>query len=397
MTAKTPKSTGKDNKVDAPKVYAVTGTVQTSDFAIYQSKSEVIADVLKSAKTIKDIHDKIKPVLVRQAVSGVGTVSHKLSNEDLKKIQSGNGKPSALPAEPNIFRRDIASLYPGFDTVVITGTIKFVNNYAAPTMSSSAPYTDSHKEFVKAYVAKYGLTTLIQKHLANIYNNRILWRNQYGLPVGLFIRLRSVAIDRVFDEKEESLVELATLVAEQLEQKKVVILDVASAVIVGDSAEVFPSQPFTSKSDKADDKEKDDGKEKEDSAEDSAESDKSVQKSKDNPTKGKEDPPSIGRQLSTVTRESGEKQVILHSQKVGNALRCIDTWYDPDTPDAEPISVSVYGSVPPLREAHRITNNNYFYGYFTPAGFASVIEDESKAHYVMSMLIKGGVFNESSK
>jgi len=90
----------------------------------------------------------------------------------------------------------------------------------------------------------------------------------------------------------------------------------------------------------------------------------------------------------------------MHSQKIGNALRSIDTWYPEfnDTSGAGPIAIEPYGAVTNMGRAYRTPKEKQdFYTFFD--GFArgeklDRVEDE---HYVMAVLVRGGVFGESDK
>ena len=91
-------------------------------------------------------------------------------------------------------------------------------------------------------------------------------------------------------------------------------------------------------------------------------------------------------------------QAAMHSQKIGNALRTIDTWYGEESQSEQwPIAIEVYGSVTNEGCAHRTSDEgrNDFYSlfdqYFTNQDMGSEFSDEQK-HYVMAMLIRGGIF-----
>jgi len=92
----------------------------------------------------------------------------------------------------------------------------------------------------------------------------------------------------------------------------------------------------------------------------------------------------------------------LHSQKVGNALRTVDTWYprgEDDGADTGPIAVEPYGSVTTQGKAYRQPKAKAdFYSLLD----AWVLKDQPPAdagnrHFVMATLIRGGVFGESDK
>ena len=79
----------------------------------------------------------------------------------------------------------------------------------------------------------------------------------------------------------------------------------------------------------------------------------------------------------------------MHSEKIGNALRTIDTWYTDDT-NTRAIAVEPYGSVTSRGEAHRISKND-FYTLFHKWLKDGEIPVEQQ-HYVIATLIRGGVF-----
>ena len=89
----------------------------------------------------------------------------------------------------------------------------------------------------------------------------------------------------------------------------------------------------------------------------------------------------------------------MHSQKIGNALRTIDTWYPSYGEEGVgPIAVEPYGAVTNLGKAFRSPSDKKdFYTLFDKYSAGSPFDSEEDAHYVMSVLIRGGVFGQSSK
>jgi CRISPR-associated protein Csy3 len=84
----------------------------------------------------------------------------------------------------------------------------------------------------------------------------------------------------------------------------------------------------------------------------------------------------------------------LHSQKVGNAIRTIDTWY-PEVDELGPIAVEPYGSVTTRGKAYR-----------QPARATTLLPARQldhqgqepateQQHFVIATLIRGGVFGEA--
>jgi len=91
----------------------------------------------------------------------------------------------------------------------------------------------------------------------------------------------------------------------------------------------------------------------------------------------------------------------MHSQKLGNALRSIDTWYT-DFDDAEktagPIAIEPYGAVTNLGKAYRTPKDKQdFYTFFDKWARGAALDRVEDEHYVMAILIRGGVFGESDK
>ena len=101
-------------------------------------------------------------------------------------------------------------------------------------------------------------------------------------------------------------------------------------------------------------------------------------------------------QKSKTLYKVGETAAI-HSQKIGNALRTIDTWY-PDDDGLGPIAVEPYGSVTSQGKAYRQPKDKAdFYTLLDNW----VLKDKAPApgdqHFVVATLVRGGVFGESEK
>lgn len=91
----------------------------------------------------------------------------------------------------------------------------------------------------------------------------------------------------------------------------------------------------------------------------------------------------------------------MHSQKIGNALRSIDTWY-PDYNDevnsAGAIAIEPYGAVTNLGRAYRTPSDKQdFYTHFDKWARGEKLARLEDEHYVMAVLVRGGVFGESDK
>ena len=85
----------------------------------------------------------------------------------------------------------------------------------------------------------------------------------------------------------------------------------------------------------------------------------------------------------------------MHSQKIGNALRTIDTWH-PETAEVGAIAVEPYGSVTNRGKAYRQPKDNMdFYKLLDGWVLKGKTPPLEQQHYIMAMFIRGGVFGEA--
>ena len=85
----------------------------------------------------------------------------------------------------------------------------------------------------------------------------------------------------------------------------------------------------------------------------------------------------------------------MHSQKIGNAIRTIDTWY-PGAEELGPIAVEPYGSVTSRGTAYRQPKEKLdFYNLLDGWMLKDNLPAVDQQHYVMATLVRGGVFGEA--
>ena len=85
----------------------------------------------------------------------------------------------------------------------------------------------------------------------------------------------------------------------------------------------------------------------------------------------------------------------IHSQKIGNALRTIDTWYS-GADENGPIAVEPYGSVTTQGKAWRQPKEKLdFYNLLDGWIIKDKAPDLPQQHFVIATLIRGGVFGEA--
>lgn len=298
------------------------------------------------------------PVRVREK-SVRGTISHRLKN-------MGVSDPAKLDAEiekANLQTVDTTFLDDGYDTLVATFTCKVLPFTGQASICNNSAYQEKLTEIVKKYQKESDeYAELAKRYAINLINARWLWRNRLGAESVTVIvtykekRLEFVQAHKLslkdFDYRSsDELDQLVTWIQEGLTGKAFTLLHVEARAKVGNGQEVFPSQELILDADK---------------------------NSKNSKTKV----------LYRVGNE--QDQAGMHSQKIANAIRTIDNWYE----EAEfPIAVESYGSVTSLGKAYRKKQN--FYNLLDNWMIKEKTPEKNQQHYVMAMLIRGGVFGES--
>ena len=86
----------------------------------------------------------------------------------------------------------------------------------------------------------------------------------------------------------------------------------------------------------------------------------------------------------------------IHSQKIGNALRTVDTWY-PEADENGPIAVEPYGSVTTQGKAYRQPKDKQdFYNLLDGWVLKDKVPPVEQQHFVIATLVRGGVFGDAS-
>jgi CRISPR-associated protein Csy3 len=332
------------------------------------------SDGLFSAGRWEDLNNGTQwPAVTLREKSVRGTISNRLKTKD-----ADPAKLDAAIESPNLQRVDVAALPNGTDTLRLRFTLRVLGGAGTPSACNNADYQARLQETVQSYVAGSGLAELARRYAHNVANGRFLWRNRVGAEqVRVEVRRlvqgearQSWTFDalqvslRNFDAPAATagaLAELAQAIEQGLAGQDYTLLEIIAYARVGDGQEVYPSQELVL--DKGD---------------------KKGQKSK----------------TLYAVGENGEQVAAMHSQKIGNALRTIDTWYPAEEGDElGPIAVEPYGSVTSQGKAYRQPK--------VKADFYSLLDawvlkneppkNEGDRHFVMATLIRGGVFGDSDK
>lgn len=103
------------------------------------------------------------------------------------------------------------------------------------------------------------------------------------------------------------------------------------------------------------------------------------------------------KQLATVELLNGEETAAFHGQKIGAALQSIDDWWHEDAD--KPLRVNEYGADREYVIARRhVSHGNDFYQLVrNTENWIETMTDSktipNDVHFIMSVLIKGGLFN----
>lgn len=291
-----------------------------------------------------------------------GTISNRLKAKDQDPL-----KVDAKIENPNLQTVDIATLNSQHDTVQLRFTLRILPGAGTPSACNNALYQQKLEQVVSAYKQEHGFTELAKRYATNLANGRFLWRNRVGaetveVRVNRLVNgqaVESFVFDafslslREFDREVPGLDGLTSLIAKGLSDEEHVLLEVITFARMGSGQEVFPSQELIL--------------------------------DKGAPTKSR-------------TLYSVQGVAALHSQKVGNAIRTIDTWYSKSDVqvDVGPIAVEPYGSVTTQGKAYRQPKQkDDFYSLLDNWILKDIKPAVEQQHFVLAILIRGGVFGEA--
>jgi len=308
----------------------------------------------------RNVSENWLPVSLREK-SVRGTISNRLKTKD-----QDPAKLDAAIENPNLQTVDVATLPPDADTLKVQFTLRVLSGTGVPSACNNIDYRRKLMEVVDGYVRKYGFSELARRYAANLANGRFLWRNRIGaediqihiahLKEGkpesqwTFDALAHSLHDLEDSIDPQSLSDLSNLIADGLSGKQHVLLQITAFVHMGAGQEVFPSQELIL---------------------------------------------DRGRGDKSKTLYHVNEAAAIHSQKIGNALRTIDNWYD-GAEENGPIAVEPYGSVTVQGKAWRQPKDKKdFYTLLDNWIIKDAIPAPEQQHYVIAVLIRGGVFGKA--
>ncbi|SFK97872.1 CRISPR-associated protein, Csy3 family [Nitrosomonas aestuarii] len=298
-----------------------------------------------------------------------GTISNRFGKKDKALADD----PMALGKKvesPNLQTVDACSLGAEQDTLKLHFTLKVLGGLKQPSACNNAAFKQSYQQAVSNYIETRGMKELAKRYALNIANARFLWRNRFGAE-NILVDVKALNKDAEqsweFDALEFNLRDLENITADVdslaeriasalMSDNDFLMLDVTCYAKIGKAQDVYPSEELV------------------------------LDKGKGNKSK-------ILYAVDGIAA--------MHSQKVGNALRTIDTWY-PEHSDliasAGPIAIEPYGAVTNLGKAFRTpADKQDFYTFFDNWARGGELVRAEDEHYVMGVLVRGGVFGESDK
>ncbi|SUC35157.1 CRISPR type I-F/YPEST-associated protein Csy3 [Providencia rustigianii] len=294
-----------------------------------------------------------------------GTISNRLKGT----VKNDPLKLNSEVEKANLQKVDACALGINQDTLMHQFTLKVLGGVEIPSACNNALFKQSYAQAAKTYIEKEGFRELGHRYAQNIANGRFLWRNRVGaeqIEVVVKVLNQSQQVEWVFDAtqysihqfdiKDEKLTLLGDKIAAALANPQgALLLEITTYVQLAKAQEVYPSEELVM-------------------------------------DKGKGDKSKILYHVGGYAA--------MHSQKVGNALRSIDTWYPAYGSDhgAGAIAIEPYGAVTNLGTAYRTPKENQdFYTHFDKWARGESLPRVEDEHYVMAVLVRGGVFGESDK
>ncbi len=284
-----------------------------------------------------------------------GTISNRMK----AAIANDPAKLDAEIEKANLQRVDVAALPFSADTLKVSFTLRVLGNLATPSACNNPAYQETLSAKINGYIQEHTFTELANRYAENIANGRFLWRNRVGAE---FVEVHvSHASNRwVFKHQDFSLHKfsqptgdlktLSAVIEKGLSGEDFAFVTVDAFVLLGAGQEVFPSQELIL-------------------------------------DKGKGDKSKVLYQVQEIAA--------IHSQKIGNALRTIDTWHS-EAETVGPIAVEPYGSVTNRGKAYRQPKDKIdFYNLLDNWIVKDKVPAKEQQHYVIATLIRGGVFGKA--
>ncbi|GLQ32441.1 type I-F CRISPR-associated protein Csy3 [Litoribrevibacter albus] len=288
-----------------------------------------------------------------------------ISNRQKNAIMTDPAKLDQEVQKPNLQKVDSAALPFEHDTLKVEFTLRVLGSVQQPSTCNSQDYRLALETTVNNYIEQQGFSELAKRYATNLASGRFLWRNRVGAE-SIQVHINEAESGNTwkfngydfklstFDQSSPDLDSVSSVIEKGLSGKDFSLVTVKAFVKLGQGQEVFPSQELVLDSGTAKDK-----------------------KSK--------------------TLYQVNETAAMHSQKIGNAIRTIDTWF-PEAESVGAISVEPFGSVTSQGKAYRQPKQKMdFYTLLDNWVLKGQEPALDQQHYVIANLIRGGVYGEKSE
>jgi CRISPR-associated protein Csy3 len=258
--------------------------------------------------------------------------------------------------EPNPVWGDDAALQHDHDTLRVSFSLRVVGDVGKPSACNEKSYRERLEDIIDEYKQNITFQELAKRYATNIANGRFLWRNRiYVEDINVVISFDSEILEfkaydyplNDFNLVDDKIKKLAGVIATGLSGESSAFMKIDAYVKMGEGQRVWPSQEMRM-----------------------------------NIPKGEK-----SRYLFHLNGCAA-----MHSQKIGNALRTIDDWYGDNV---APIAVEPYGSVTHQGQAFRASRNDF--KTLSRKWIDGKDIGKNDKHFVMAVLIRGGVFSEKEE
>jgi len=322
-------------------------------------KKLVPSDGYMYGTTWENRESPTKLSLVEKSVRG--TISNRLK----PAVKNDPAKLNAEVEKANLQTVDSCALGEEQDTLKLHFTLKVLGAIKEPSACNSGEFLKSYQEAVGSYIENEKFEELGLRYALNLANARFLWRNRVGAE-DIEVEVRDLISKESwkFNAKEFPIRSMKTENADVkvLGQKianalasddDYLMLDITCYSKLGKAQEVYPSEELVL-------------------------------------DKGQGKKSKILYSVNSIAS--------MHSQKLGNAIRSIDTWYSEFESEKRVIAIEPYGAVTNLGRAFRSPKNKEdFFTLFDKFAMGEKLESKEQEHYVMAVLVRGGVFGQSDK
>lgn len=298
-----------------------------------------------------------KPIALQEK-SVRGTISNRQKNAVLNA-------PSKLDQEvnkANLQKVDAAALPFDCDTLKVVYSLRVLGDLPTPSACNSPDYQEVLSSTIQSYIEEQSFAVLAHRYASNIASGRFLWRNRVGAE-DISIRVTQKNKEgnttwvfngydlslRDFDYQSDDLKAFANEIQKGLSSNTFTYFQIEAFVKLGEGQEVFPSQELVLD----------------------------------------------GNSRKSKVLYDVDGTAALHSQKIGNAIRTVDTWYQ-GSEEIGPISAEPFGSVTSRGKAYR-SNKDDFYTLFDKWMEKGQAPETEQQHYVIANLVRGGVFGGKSE